>query len=102
MPSPLILASSSPFRRMLMENAGLRFDAIAADIDERSIEAPLAGSGAGPDAVALVLAKAKARNVSERYPNSLVIGTTKIDIVATAGPWRAKPVRHRQPSTTQP
>jgi hypothetical protein len=35
-------------------------------------------------------------------PNSLVMGTTKIDIVATAGPWRANPVRHRQPSTTQP
>lgn len=75
MTSPLILASSSPFRRMLMENAGLRFEAIAANIDERTLEAPLAASGAGPDAVALVLAKAKARNVSERYPHSLVIGS---------------------------
>ncbi|MGO8477696.1 Maf family protein, partial [Rhizobium ruizarguesonis] len=36
----LILASSSPFRRMLMENAGLSFEAHAARIDERAVEAP--------------------------------------------------------------
>ncbi|WP_047453828.1 Maf-like protein [Rhizobium rhizogenes] len=75
MTMPLILASSSPFRRMLMENAGLHFQAIAADIDERAIEAPLEQDGAGPDAVALVLAKAKAKEVSDRFPGSLVIGS---------------------------
>lgn len=72
---PLILASSSPFRRMLMENAGLHFQAIAADIDERAIEAPLEQNGASPDAVALVLAKAKAKEVSDRFPGSLIIGS---------------------------
>ncbi|HEY0121250.1 MAG TPA: Maf family protein, partial [Rhizobium sp.] len=75
MTTPLILASSSPFRRMLMENAGLHFQAIAADIDERAIEAPLERDGAGPDAVALVLAKAKAKEVSGRFAGSLVIGS---------------------------
>jgi septum formation protein len=75
MTTPLILASSSPFRRMLMENAGLHFQAIAADIDERAIEAPLERDGAGPDAVALVLAKAKAKEVSDRFPGSFVIGS---------------------------
>jgi len=72
---PLILASSSPFRRMLMENAGLHFQAIAADIDERAIEAPLERDGAGPDAVALVLSKVKAKEVSDRFPGSFVIGS---------------------------
>ncbi|MEF0940543.1 Maf-like protein [Rhizobium sp. BR 362] len=72
---PLILASSSPFRRMLMQNAGLHFDAVAAEIDERAIEAPLEQEGASPDAVALVLAKAKAKAVSDRFPGSLVIGS---------------------------
>ncbi|MQB45576.1 Maf-like protein [Rhizobium sp. ICMP 5592] len=75
MTMPLILASSSPFRRMLMENAGLHFQALAADIDERAIEAPLERDGAGPDAVALVLAKAKAKEVSDRFAGSLVIGS---------------------------
>jgi len=71
----LILASSSPFRRMLMKNAGLSFEAHAASIDERAVEAPLEKTGATPDAVALVLAKAKAEDVSRRFPNSLVIGS---------------------------
>lgn len=75
MTSSLILASSSPFRRMLMQNAGLRFEAIAADIDERAIEAPLEASGAGPDAIALVLAKAKAVAVSQINRGALVIGS---------------------------
>lgn len=71
----LILASSSPFRRALMENAGLSFEAHAAKIDERAVEAPLEKAGAAPDAVALVLAKAKAEKVSRRFPDSLVIGS---------------------------
>jgi len=75
MTTPLILASSSPFRRMLMENAGLRFEAHAADIDERAIATPLEIAGAGPDAIALVLAKAKAVAVSESHRGSLVIGS---------------------------
>ncbi len=75
MTSQLILASSSPFRRMLMQNAGLTFDAHAADIDERAIEQPLEQSGATPDEVALELAKAKAKEVSDRFPAALVIGS---------------------------
>ena len=71
----LILASSSPFRRMLMVNAGLSFEAHAARIDERAVEAPLENAGAKPDAVALVLARAKAEEVSSRFPDSLVIGS---------------------------
>jgi septum formation protein len=60
---------------MLMENAGLRFEAVGADIDERAIEAPLEKDGVPPDAVALVLAKAKAREVSSRFSQALVIGS---------------------------
>ncbi|CDZ72505.1 Nucleotide-binding protein implicated in inhibition of septum formation [Neorhizobium galegae bv. orientalis] len=70
---PLVLASSSPFRRMLMENAGLAFESRAADIDERKIEAGL--GGASPDEVALKLAKAKAVDVSRHFPGALVIGS---------------------------
>ncbi|WP_105386299.1 Maf-like protein [Neorhizobium alkalisoli] len=73
MTSPLVLASSSPFRRMLMENAGLTFESHAADIDERKIEASL--EGASPDQVALALAKAKALEVGLRHSGALVIGS---------------------------
>ncbi|MBB2696032.1 MULTISPECIES: Maf-like protein [Rhizobium] len=75
MTTTIILASSSPFRRMLMENAGLSFEAHAATIDERALEAPLEKAGATPDAVALALARAKAEDVSRRFSNSLVIGS---------------------------
>lgn len=75
MASRIILASASPFRAALLENAGIAFDVVPADIDERAVEAPLAESGATPEDVALVLAEAKATEVSERYPDALVIGS---------------------------
>jgi septum formation protein len=71
----LVLASASPFRRQLMQNAGLVFEAEAARIDERAIEAPLEAGGATPEEVALALALAKARDVSGRHPDALVIGS---------------------------
>lgn len=70
---PLVLASSSPFRRMLMENAGLTFQSRPADLDERRIEAGL--HGASPDEVAITLARAKALDVSTHFPGALVIGS---------------------------
>ena len=75
MSASLILASSSPFRRMLMTNAGLAFDWKAARIDERAIEKPLEEKGASPQEVALVLAEAKALNVAEPCPEAIIIGS---------------------------
>lgn len=75
MAEPIILASSSPFRRQLLENAGVAFDVVPAEVDERALEAPLADSGATPEDVALVLAEAKAVDVSERSPGAWVIGS---------------------------
>lgn len=70
----LVLASSSPFRRHLLENAGLEVRTVAPEVEERALEAPLEGSGASPEDVALILAEAKAVDVSERYPQAWVIG----------------------------
>ena len=75
MTQSLILASQSPFRRMLMANAGLSFQAIAADIDERAIEEELEHLAPSPSDVALHLAEAKAQEVVRRYPGHLVIGS---------------------------
>lgn len=74
MTETLILASGSPFRRAMLENAGVGIEAIPASIDERAVEAALEGSGATPEDVALVLAEAKALNVSEKHPGRLVLG----------------------------
>jgi len=74
MSEKLILASGSPFRRAMLENAGVPVEAMPADLDERALEAPLKGSGASPEDVALVLAEAKAAEVSGRRPGRLVLG----------------------------
>jgi len=71
----LVLASASPFRRALLENAGLVFEAKAAKIDERALEKPLEDAGAAPETVALALAEAKARDVIRHFDDALVIGS---------------------------
>ncbi|WP_136657977.1 Maf-like protein [Nitratireductor sp. XY-223] len=75
MRSKLVLASASPFRRALLKNAGIDFEAQAADIDERAVEAPLLKSGVSPEDAALVLALAKATDVGGERPGALVIGS---------------------------
>jgi septum formation protein len=74
MTEKLILASASPFRRAMLENAGVAVDAVPAELDERTLEEPLKDSGASPEDVALVLAEAKAVDVSTRRPGALVLG----------------------------
>ena len=75
MAGSLVLASASPFRRMLLENAGIAFQAKAADIDERAIEGELERQGSSPEEVALILAEAKARNVGQAFPDDIIIGS---------------------------
>lgn len=74
MAEKLILASASPFRKALLADAGLDVEAVPAEVDERALEAPLQGSGTSPEDVALILAEAKALDVSERRPGALVLG----------------------------
>jgi septum formation protein len=73
MTNKLVLASASPFRKSLLQNAGLSFDAETAAIDERAVEDALGPTDA--EDVAVVLAEAKASEVSERHPGSIVIGS---------------------------
>ncbi|CZT33571.1 Maf-like protein [Rhizobium sp. 9140] len=70
----LVLASASPFRRMLLENAGIAFTWQAAEIDERALEAPLAAEGASPERVATVLAEAKAESVASALHKEQGVG----------------------------
>lgn len=74
MPRPIILASQSPIRRALLQSAGVDFSSDAARIDERAVEATLAGSEATSADIAEILAVAKAKETSSRHPGALVIG----------------------------
>jgi septum formation protein len=69
---PLVLASQSRARQMLLANAGLGFAAVPADIDERAIQQQ---SGLlEPGKIAALLAQEKARFVSAKMPDRHVIG----------------------------
>ena len=71
-PSPLILASQSRARRMLLANAGIDFEAVPADIDERAVQQ---SSGLGsPGAIAGLLAREKALMVSSQHSSRFVVG----------------------------
>lgn len=75
----LVLASQSASRRAMLDAAGVAHDAIPARIDERALEAGLAG--AAPDAVALALAEAKALAVCPQAPGKLVLGSDSLVVV---------------------
>jgi septum formation protein len=69
---PLVLASQSRARQMLLGNAGLTFEAVSADIDERAIQ--LKSGLSKPGEIAALLAQAKAIFVSEQMPDRYVVG----------------------------
>ncbi|NKJ48289.1 septum formation protein Maf [Burkholderia sp. SG-MS1] len=74
-PPRLILASSSPYRRELLERLRVPFDVVVPAIDET----PLAGET--PEATALRLAEAKARAVADALgaaDAALVIGSDQV------------------------
>ena len=69
---PLVLASQSRARQMLLANAGISFDAVPADIDERGLQK---NSGlVAPGEIAGLLAREKASFVSRQNPGRYVIG----------------------------
>jgi septum formation protein len=69
---PLILASQSRARQTLLAGAGIDFEAVPAEIDERAVQQSSRLSAPGD--VAALLAREKALSVSSRQPGKFVIG----------------------------
>ena len=69
---PLVLGSTSRYRRELLSRLGLPFEVASPDVDET----PLPGEA--PRALALRLALAKARSVAARHPAAVVIGSDQV------------------------
>ena len=69
---PLVLASTSPARRALLQQLGLRFECVAPAVEER-----LDPTG-DPVAQAIRLALEKARAVFARRPDALVVGADQV------------------------
>ncbi|KAA0261053.1 MAG: nucleoside triphosphate pyrophosphatase [Hafnia sp.] len=73
--SPLILASTSPYRRALLEKLGVEFICAAPDTDETPKD--------GESATDLVqrLAQEKAHSLSEKFPNHFIIGSDQVCVI---------------------
>ena len=72
MQRPLILASTSPYRRELLQRLRLPFEVVSPEVDET----PLPGET--PQALAQRLALAKAHAVAARFPEAVVIGSDQV------------------------
>ncbi|MCJ2012135.1 Maf family protein [Methylobacterium sp. J-076] len=75
-PAPLLLASTSATRRLLLESAALPVDTESPGVDERAVEA--ASDGLAPPDLALALARAKAEAVAARHPGRVVVGADQV------------------------
>ena len=69
---PLILGSTSRYRRELLTRLGLSFDVVSPEVDETP------HPGEAPAELALRLALAKARAVAQRHPDAVVIGSDQV------------------------
>ncbi|MEW5236286.1 nucleoside triphosphate pyrophosphatase [Citrobacter portucalensis] len=70
-----ILASTSPWRRALLEKLAIPFECAAPEVDET----PLPGEA--PRHLVLRLAQKKAQSLAHRYPSHLIIGSDQICVL---------------------
>lgn len=70
---PLILASGSTARRMLLEAAAIPLEIVAAPVDEAGLAATCLEQGASPSEIALTLALAKAEAASNLLPRRVIL-----------------------------
>ncbi len=84
----ILLASSSPYRRGLLDRFLVEFEAVSPDIDESNTE------GLGPAELARHLARAKAEAVSANSRNALIIGADQL--AALDGRVLGKPGSHQK------
>ena len=72
MNQPLILASSSPYRKELLKRLLLDFEVFSPDIDESQL------ADERPEQTALRLAQLKAKKIAETHPEAIIIGCDQV------------------------
>ncbi len=72
----LILASTSPYRRDLLQRLQIPFRCVASQVDETSLPEE------SPQALVCRLATAKAQTVAQQHPKALVIGADQMALCA--------------------
>ena len=88
-PPALILASASPSRAKLLEQAGIDVLIEPASVDENAVKGALRDDGSNVDNTVEALAELKALQVTKRHPGAFIIGADQI--LACGGIWFDKP-----------
>jgi len=70
----LVLASTSPYRKALLERLGLAFETLSPEVDETRLD------GESPERLVCRLAEAKARAGVSRFPDALIIGSDQVAV----------------------
>src|SRR5438105_2049605 len=73
---PLVLASKSAIRQEMLVRAGIPVEVRSADMDERAVEGRAACRGA--HAIAMLLAREKARAIAAELPGRVVLGADQV------------------------
>ncbi len=76
--SRLVLASGSLARAALLRSAGIVMDVLPSSVDEAAIKHEARSAHRTPEATALLLAVAKARQVAASHSDTLVIGADQV------------------------
>ncbi len=74
----IVLASKSQIRSLLLEKAGIEFSTVDPAIDEKEVKLSYISNNYPTRDIADVLADMKARKISNRFPDSIVIGCDQI------------------------
>ena len=78
MSTPLVLASASPSRARMLQDAGVDVEVAPSRVDEDVIKRRLTKAGEPTENIAMALATEKARTISAKRPGALVIGADQI------------------------
>jgi septum formation protein len=72
---PLILASTSPFRKSVLSRLHLSYETYAPNVDESPLE------NESPTQLVTRLAELKARSAQSTYPQALIIGSDQVAVI---------------------
>lgn len=72
----LILASSSPYRKNMLQRLGIPFTSVSPDVDETPL------TSESPVDLAMRLSVAKAHAVAQQYPKALIIGSDQVATIS--------------------
>ena len=74
----IILASKSGVRKKILDKYKIENEVIISNVDESEIKESLIASGAGPLEISKNLAEIKSTQVSNKYPDNLVLGADSV------------------------